>query len=220
MQVPTLGLSASVYSQGSEMRWLQFSADGPGQAALERRDPGSKRRPHWSPDGSALLFTGIAGMGWATYMVPSAGGATIRVAPECAILSSNGRSLLWTAEMGRGDEHHVEVGGLPNTRFVVRGYAEYFMLETAVPESRWIIVRIDAAESRNELRAVNLTGREGGSFLAKGLDAGAVLASRDAVWMQVCSEMLGTVNILRIPFDPQTWQFGAKADTVYTGDEA
>ena len=174
----------------------------------------------WSPDGSALLFTGIAGKGWATYLVPAAGGSAIRVAPECAIFSPDGRSLLWSAEMGRGNERHVEVGGLPGTRFVVRGYAEYFMLETAVPDSRWIVVRIDAAEDRDELRAVDLTGAEGGSFFAKGLDAGAVLASRDAVWLQVNGEVQRTVNILRVPFDRQTGQFGAKAETVYTGDDA
>jgi hypothetical protein len=174
----------------------------------------------WSPDGSVLLFTGIAGKGWATYLVPAAGGSAIRVAPECAILSPDGRSLLWTAEMGRGSEHHVEVGGLPGTRFVIRGYAEYFMLETAVPDSRWIIVRVDAGEKRDELRAVDLTGAEGGSFLATGLGAAAVLASRDAVWLQVDGEAQGTVNILRVPFDRQTGQFATKAETVYTGDSA
>lgn len=175
----------------------------------------------WSPDNRNLLFTGVAQQGWASYLVPAVGGAPARVAPECAILTQDGRSIVWTNDLGPGTDHWLQITGLDGKakgKLLVRGAAEYFVILTAVPNSPWIIVRLGTHAFNDELRAIDLSGKQGGSFAIHGLGAGAVSASADAIWTQLEAADSTKVDIVRVPFDPESGRFGAKSEILYTGD--
>src|ERR1017187_4434427 len=173
----------------------------------------------WSPDESALLFCGIAQEGWATYLVPASGGTARRVAPVYAAFSANGGALLSTPNSGTADEHFIDFTSMDGTRkrrIRAGGRTDWFQVETAVPGSPWIIVRSSIDGNTDELRAVDETGRFGGSITVQDLNAGYVTASRGAIWAQTGGRFQN--DILRIPFDEKTGRFGGPPEKVYSGD--
>ncbi len=177
----------------------------------------------WSGDGESLLFSGVASdTGWASYIVSTRGGAARAVAPQYATFSAAGDSLLWTDGFAPGRDHWVKLGnldGVIHDSIHVAGPADYFEVEAAIPASRWIVVRVAPPNvATDELRAFDRNGRVGGSFIVRNLAAGYVMASSDALWIEVSSGPSPLEAILRVPFDTATGRFGSHADTMYIGD--